>query len=202
MGKQYKRKDALYQKAKKEGYRSRAAYKLLELNDKYRLLGKGKNVVDLGAWPGGWTQVAHRAVSPGGMVAAVDLEEIEPFDSDDVVCLQGDLRDEATIAKIRELSPSGYDVVLSDMSAKLTGIRDADQAQALACLEICFQAAAELLKENGMLAAKTFPGNDIDQFIREMKPRFKKLNRIGLKSSRGSSKEFYVIGHQYQRESV
>ncbi len=180
----YNRKDHLHQKAKSEGYRSRAAYKLLELQKKYKIIKPGDIVYDLGAWPGGWAQVASKLVGNNGLVVAIDLTELEPFKETNVITVQSDIADYVCTKE-----PS---VIVSDMSAKLTGIRDADIMNAERVCELAFSFSKKCLKKDGTLVMKLFPG--VEDFIkREIKPAFKSVQRTELDSSRSTSKESYLV---------
>ena len=180
----YNRKDHLHQKAKSEGYRSRAAYKLLELQKKYKIIKPGDIVCDLGAWPGGWTQVSSKLVGNNGLVIAIDLTELEPFKETNVITAQSDIADYVCTKE-----PS---VIVSDMSAKLTGIRDADIMNAERVCELAFSFSKKCLKKDGTLVMKLFPG--VEDFIkREIKPAFKSVQRTELDSSRSTSKESYLV---------
>lgn len=184
----YNRKDHLHQKAKSEGYRSRAAYKLLELQKKYNLIKPGDIVCDLGAWPGGWTQVASKLTGNTGHVYAIDLTELEPFSETNVTTVTGDIADYVCTRE-----PS---VIVSDMSAKLTGIRDVDIANAEKVCSLALSFAIKHLKKSGTLVMKLFPG--VEGFIKsEIKPRFKSVQRTELDSSRNTSKESYLIAKGY-----
>src|SRR5262245_21603313 len=125
----YERKDALYQRAKREGYRSRAAYKLLELQKRARLLRRGQAVVDLGAWPGGWLQVAAELVGPTGKVVGIDLAAIDALPSPQVTVVQCDVTAPECIAQVQVALGRSADVVLSDLAPKLTGIAPRDAAR-------------------------------------------------------------------------
>ncbi len=195
----YNRKDHFYQKAKEEGYRSRAAYKLIELNDKHKLLNQGSLVLDLGCWPGGWLQVAAEKVGPNGLVVGVDLVKVEDIGQDNVRCICGDARDEATLKQLRELSSSGFDLILSDMSPKLSGIREVDQAGSVGCAELAVWLAGQVVKSGGTLVVKVFKGNETEQFVKSTRPMFNKLIRTELDATRKSSNEFYVLGFGFKK---
>jgi len=205
MAAKYNRKDHYYEQAKTSGYRSRAAFKLKELNQKFSLLKQGYSVADLGAWPGGWMQVAGSLVGEMGLVVGVDLVPIEPFPHDNIRCLTGDLRDEETLHQLKEVAKnfrqeSRYDLVLSDMSAKLTGIKEADQASACVCAELALWVAQRILKPKGTLVMKVFKGGEIDSFIRDSRPVFDKLSRVELDSTRKTSNEFYLVASGIKTE--
>lgn len=194
----YDRKDRLYSQAKREGYRSRAAYKLVELDKKYKLILSGMRVLDLGAWPGGWCQVAASLVGPTGRVVGVDLVEIEALDYPQVTLLCGDMREESTVQSVASALGGKADVVLSDMSSKLTGIREQDDAAAAAILETALGVAKECLKKGGSFVCKVFKGNDCETSIKSVKKHFEKLVRAELDSSRDTSNEFYIIGFSFK----
>ncbi len=197
MSTDYVRKDHLYQRAKSEGYRSRAAFKLIELNDRFHILKPGRSVLDLGAWPGGWLQVARQRTK-GGKVVGVDLVAIEPFGDgpreDAVRLIQGDVRDESTIAQLLSYSPERFDIVLSDMAPKLTGIRELDAVASVGCGELAYWAAEQLLRPGGSFIAKLFKSDEAQTFFRLIRPAFEKLHRVELKSTRKTSNEFYCVG--------
>lgn len=191
MAADYKRKDHLYQKAKDEGYRSRAAYKLKEIQQSYKIIQKGDRVLDVGAWPGGWTQVAVEYVGDTGSVTAVDLVALEPIDDPRVHLLVGDARDLESLLPDPRIR---FDCVISDMSPKLTGIREADQAGTVACAELALYVANQYLKSGGSFAVKVFKGGEVEGFVKSARPMFNKLIRSELQSTRNTSNEFYVIG--------
>jgi len=193
---QYNRKDHLYVKAKEEGYRSRAAYKLVEVQDTYKIMKSGDNVLDVGAWPGGWTQVALEYVGAHGSVTAIDLQALEPIDDPRCKLLVGDARDLGEILGSQE---PVFDSVISDMSAKLTGIKEADQAAAVGCAELALYVAQQMLKKGGNFVVKVFKGGDVEGFVKSTRPMFNKLVRSELKSSRNTSNEFYIIGLGFKR---
>ena len=193
---EYNRKDHLYQKAKEEGYRSRAAYKLIEVQDAYKIIKSGNSVIDVGAWPGGWTQVSLNYVGDSGSVTAIDLQALDPIDDPRCKLIAGDARDLEQILGTNEPS---FDVVVSDMSAKLTGIKEADQAAAVGCAELALYVAQQNLKQGGNFLVKVFKGGDVEGFVKSTRPMFNKLLRSELKSTRNTSNEFYVIGLGFKR---
>jgi len=187
----YNRKDHLYQKAKDEGYRSRAAYKLKEIQDTYKIIPANGRVLDVGAWPGGWCQVALECLGAGGEVWGIDLQELSPIDDPRCHLIAGDARDLETLLPNPELR---FDCVISDMSPKLTGIREADQAGIVGCAELALWAAQRFLKPGGNFVVKVFKGNEVEMFVKSARPLFNRLVRSELDSTRNSSNEFYVIG--------
>lgn len=194
----YDRKDHLYQRAKDEGYRSRAAFKLLELDKKYGLLKAGAKVLDLGCWPGGWLQVAAKQVGSSGIVVGIDLVAIEPLNAANVIAIAGDAREDQNIRQALRHAPGGFDILLSDMSPKLSGIKEADQAGTVACAELALWAATQLLRKGGAFVCKVFKGNETEQFYRAARPQFDKLVRSELDATRKTSNEFYLIGFGFK----
>ena len=200
MSSNYNRKDKFYERAKEAGYRSRAAYKLCELDDKFKLLKPGATILDLGCWPGGWLQVAAERVGPSGLVIGVDLVATEPLPATNVCLLTGDARDEEIQAQILALAPGGVDVLISDMSPKLTGIREADQAGTVACAELALWFAGQILAAGGSAVMKVFKGNETEQFVKTMRPVFNKVSREELDATRKTSNEYYLVGTGYRKK--
>jgi 23S rRNA (uridine2552-2'-O)-methyltransferase len=175
--------DHYVKKARKEGYRSRAAYKLIEIDQKEKLFRAGQTVLDLGAAPGGWSQVAAQKVMPGGRVIAIDVLEMAPISG--VTVLRGDFRQAAPEEKV--------DIVLSDVSPNLSGIPNVDQARllelALAAIELC----AKVLKRDGVFVVKTFHGEAFDELRERLNAIFRKVKVVKPSASRGESAETYVV---------
>jgi 23S rRNA (uridine2552-2'-O)-methyltransferase len=194
----YNRKDSLYNRAKEQGFRSRAYFKLEELNRKYKLLKPGSRVLDLGAWPGGWLQYTEKTVGPNGVCVGIDLVEIEAFSSNYIKVLAGDVGDPGVLREALVLAGGKFDVVLSDMSPKLSGIREADNAAVLGLAELALASASDCLTAGGGLVIKVFKGGDTEAFVRRLKPLFGRLAREELDSSRKTSNEFYVVGLGYR----
>jgi len=200
----YNRKDSFYKKAKEAGYRSRAAYKLLELHDKKKIFKSRAKVLELGSFPGGWLQIAAELVGPEGLVVGVDLKPIEPFRRaefrKDIAlrpprALVGDVNSEEIQSELARLGP--FDVVMSDMSPKISGIAAKDAAGIVELFRLALDTAGKVLKKNGIFVAKEFPSPDIDSIFEEYKGRFKNFERTRLKSTRTTSTELYVIGTGY-----
>jgi 23S rRNA (uridine2552-2'-O)-methyltransferase len=180
--------DPYVRKAKEQGYRSRAAFKLLELDEREKLLRPGMTVVDLGAAPGGWAQVAAKKVAPGGRVLAIDLLEIAPISG--VTVLRGDFREKVLL---ETLAGRPADAVLSDVSPNLSGIGNVDQARALeltgAAIDFCRQA----LKKEGFFLVKAFHGEAFGEITLRLKKTFSRIKVIKPSASRGESSETYVL---------
>ena len=189
----YKRKDFYYNQAKKEGIKSRAFYKLKEIQNKHRIIKPKDVVIDLGAWPGGWVQYASGVVGREGVVVGIDLVEIEDLELPNVKVLKGDIRDENTPEVLIGLCGRRADVLLSDMSPKLSGIKEVDQWAAIGLAESALYLGGELLKAGGSFVIKLFKGNESEEFVRSCRPHFKKTVRHELRSTRKGSKEYYLI---------
>lgn len=183
--------DRYVRQARAEGYRSRAAYKLLEIDRKDRLLRPGMRVVDLGAAPGGWSQVAARRVGSRGRVVAIDLLEITPMSGVEV--LRGDVREPEARAALREALGGTADVVLSDLSPNLTGIPGVDQARAVGLAELALELAGEILKPSGALLVKVFQGEAFAEVLNRMKRVFQAVSVRKPGASRGESRETYLL---------
>jgi 23S rRNA (uridine2552-2'-O)-methyltransferase len=195
-GKQWMREhvnDPFVQLAQKEGYRSRAAYKLLEIDAKDRLLKPGTVVVDLGATPGGWSQVAAARVGRGGKVIALDLLPLVPMPGVDFI--QGDFREKAVLKQLEDLlhdKPVG--LVISDMAPNISGVVSADQARAMHLAELAMEFALEHLKPDGSFLVKVFQGAGFEDFLKLMRSRFSRVVTRKPKASRDRSSEQYLLG--------
>jgi 23S rRNA (uridine2552-2'-O)-methyltransferase len=175
--------DPYVRQARRQGYRSRAAFKLLQINEKEKLLRPGGVVLDLGAAPGGWSQVAAEKVTPGGRVVAIDLLEIAPISG--VTVLKGDYR---------QISIDGKaDVVLSDLSPNLSGIAAADQARWLALASGAIEICRKSLKPDGAFLVKAFHGEAFDDLLQRLRKAFSKVKVAKPSASRGESAETYVV---------
>ena len=187
--------DSFVKQAHKDGYRSRAAYKLIEINEKYNLFEKNMVVVDLGAAPGSWSQVAINKIGKKGKLFALDLLEIEPLKNVDFI--QGDFRDdEVLITMEKKIDNLKVDLVISDMAPNITGIKVVDQSATIHLNELALEFSCNWLKPNGHLLVKSFIGADFDSFIDSVKPFFKKVIRIKPSSSRSRSSEIFVLGYE------
>jgi 23S rRNA (uridine2552-2'-O)-methyltransferase len=175
--------DHYVKQARKQGYRSRAAFKLLQLDEKEAIFKPGMTVVDLGAAPGGWSQVAAEKVKPGGRVLAIDLLDIAPISG--VTVLKGDFRQVAIDRKA--------DVVLSDAAPNLSGITNVDQARLLELGEAAIALSRKVLKPDGVFAVKAFHGEAFDELLEHLKATFKKVKVVKPAASRGESAETYVV---------
>ncbi|RDI71689.1 23S rRNA (uridine(2552)-2'-O)-methyltransferase [Halopelagius longus] len=189
------RKDHYYNKAKQEGYRARSAYKLKQLDQDAGLFGPGNTVVDLGAAPGGWLQVAAEEVGPQGQVIGVDLQRIRDVEADTVETIRGDMTDEETKEKLRErVGEEGADVVISDMAPNMTGEYSLDHARSVHLARQAFEVALELLPAGGDLAVKVFDGPDVEDLRADMEEEFQYVRSIRPDASRDQSSEQYLVG--------
>lgn len=185
--------DAYVHRAKAEGYRSRAAFKLLEIDGKDRLLKAGQVVVDLGAAPGSWSQVAAARVGRGGRVLALDLLEMAPLPG--VEFLQGDFHDEDFVARFEaQLDTRPVDLVISDIAPNMSGIALADQTRAILLCELALEFAQRHLREGGHFLVKVFQGVGFDEFRKAMQGAFRSVLVRKPDASRDRSSEVYLLG--------
>jgi 23S rRNA (uridine2552-2'-O)-methyltransferase len=185
--------DAYVKRARAEGMRSRAAYKLDQIAERDRLLRPGMLVVDLGAAPGGWSQVAAERVGPDGQVIAVDVLDMAPLRG--VAFVHGDFRDGSVVAELeRALGTRKADLVLSDMAPNLSGIAVTDQARALELAELALQFAMKHLKPQGNFLVKTFQGTGFEAFLKVLRNRFMAVAVRKPGASRDRSSEVYLLG--------
>lgn len=194
------RKDFYYNKAKQEGYRTRAAYKLIQLDEREDVLSPGDAVVDLGAAPGGWLQVAAEAVGERGVVLGADRQRIAAFDDElpVVETIRGDITESDTRAEIRSRLPEGTaDVVLSDMAPEMTGEYSLDQARSLHLAELAFEVATAVLAPGGDAVIKVFQGDGVDRLRSEMETRFEYVAVTSPEASRDASSELYLVGKRF-----
>lgn len=200
----YERKDHLHQRAKKEGLRSRAAYKLQEVQKSAKLLSKGQRVLDLGCWPGGWLEVAGALVGPAGRVVGVDRAEVDPeIPLPQVTALVGDLEDADIAKRLSErLGVDRADVVLSDAAPKLTGVREVDRANEERLLEAIEALLPKLLANGGSLLIKILEGPEAQAIDRRIRTRFDRAKTLKLQSTRKGSSERYLIARGYRGDAV
>ena len=185
-------KDPFVRKARSEGYRSRAAYKLIEIDTRERFLVPGARVVDLGGAPGGWSQVAARKVTPAGKVIAVDLLEIAPMSG--VTVLRGDCREPGIQAQLAEaLGGHKADVVLSDLSPNISGIASVDQARAAELVQMAMDFCRDRLQKKGVFLVKVFQGGEFAGLLKELKGMFREVRTLKPAASREESRETYLL---------
>ena len=184
--------DPYVRQAQQDGFRSRAAYKLLEIQERDRILGPGMRVVDLGAAPGSWSQIAARLAGPQGRVIALDLLDMEPIAG--VQVMQGDFREPEVLDALRvELGGAALDLVLSDMAPNISGMSAVDLPRTIYLLELALDLARETLKPGGGLVVKAFQGEGFDGFLRALRAEFAQVASRKPKSSRPESREIYLV---------
>src|ERR1051326_5394523 len=198
----YRRKDSSYRRARAEGYRARSAYKLAELSERFRLLRRGDLVVDLGAWPGGWLQVALERVGPEGTVFGVDMVEVEPLRAPNVHIVTGDLRQPATVRELRTRIGRPADVVLSDMAPKLTGVGGTDESRSAELVDAVVAALPILLRPGGHLLTKVFMGPGYDATLRTLGGLFSEVRVTRPEATRHGSAELYAFGRDHRPEKT
>ena len=189
-----RKREYYYRKAKKEKFRSRAAYKLLQTIKKYQFIKTGDVVVDLGAAPGGWTQASRKIVGSKGFVLGVDLKHIQPFDQPNVRFVTGDVTDPQTVEQIKKLLPYPADVVISDVAPNVSGVWELDHARQIDLARWSLRVAVSVLKREGHFFVKVFQGDMLNDFVREVKQEFAFVKLIKPKASRARSAELYVLG--------
>jgi 23S rRNA (uridine2552-2'-O)-methyltransferase len=190
--------DRYVQQARAEGLRSRAAYKLQQIASRDKLFAPGMTVVDLGAAPGGWSQVAARAVAPGGMVIGVDLLEVEPLHG--VSVIRGDFTQPEVLAELeKRLEGRQADIVLSDMAPNISGVASADQARAAALAELALDFSLKHLKPQGKLLVKALHGGGFESLLRAMRQSFQQVLVRKPDASRSRSSEVYLLGRGIRR---
>ena len=189
--------DPYVKQAQKDGYRSRSSYKLIELNQKDRLIRPGMLVMDLGSAPGGWSQVAAALVGDKGRVLATDILPMDPLANVDFI--QGDFREEAVLNQILEqLHGQKPDLVMSDMLPNISGISSADQAGAIYLLELALDMVRRVLKPGGSFVAKLFQGAGSDAYLKELRTAFEKVSIRKPAASRSRSREVYVVAKGFK----
>lgn len=184
--------DPYVQKARKEGYRSRAVYKLIELQEKDHLLKPGQFVIDLGAAPGGWTEYASQFTGQNGRVIAVDILPMEPIADVDII--EGDFTEQAILEQILALvDHAPVDLVLSDMAPNISGIDSVDQPKSMYLVELAYDLALQVLDKNGRFVVKMFQGEGFDELVKVFKSTFKSVKFRKPKASRPRSREVYAV---------
>jgi 23S rRNA (uridine2552-2'-O)-methyltransferase len=189
-------RDPYVAQAKARGYRSRAAFKLIELDDKFHFLSRGARVADLGAAPGGWSQVAAERVGREGKIVAADILKMEPLPNTEI--LQIDLFARDAVSRLETALGGAADVVLSDMAAPTTGHRDTDHLRTLALFESAFDIAGRLLRPGGTFVGKFFQGGVSGELFARLKQRFKAVKHVKPPASRKESVEVYVVARGFR----
>lgn len=189
--------DEYVKMAQKEGYRSRAIYKLLEIQEKDRIIKQGMTIVDLGAAPGGWSQLAANLVGRKGRVIALDILPMASLA--DVEIIEGDFREEAVMEQLLEsLNNEKVDLVMSDMAPNMSGMPVADLPRAMYLAELTLDLANKVLREGGDILVKVFQGEGFDEYLRSLRAAFTKVQSRKPKASRPRSREVYLIGRGFK----
>lgn len=190
--------DPYVKRAQKEGLRSRSAYKLLEIQQKTKLIKPGMNIVDLGAAPGGWSQLVSGLVGATGKVYALDILPMEALSH--VEFLQGDFREESIMQQfLQRVQSKPIDLVISDMAPNFSGMRSVDQPRSIYLAELALDFAQKVLKPKGNLIVKTFQGEGFETFLKDLRSLFTKVTIRKPSASRGSSAEVYLVATGYRK---
>lgn len=197
---QERKNEEYYKKAKKQDYRSRASFKLLQLNRKFKIIKEGNSVVDLGAAPGGWSQVALEAVGTEGLVVAVDLNRIKSFSDENFWSIKGDFTQKETLEEIQRTLQGKADVIISDAAPKLSGIKDLDQLRSIDLARSVLEISDNILKYKGNMIMKVFQGEGYPELLKDIKKKFKTVKTTKPPSSRKKSGEMYIVGRGFRRE--
>ena len=191
--------DVYVQRAQKEGYRSRAVYKLMEINNKDQVIRRGMSVLDLGSAPGGWSQVAGEIVGDRGRVVASDILAMDALP--DVTFVQGDFTEQETYDRLlAELDNRPLDVVLSDMAPNMSGLPEVDQPRAMYLVELATDLAIRGLAPGGAFITKVFQGEGFENWFREIRGRFDRVTTRKPSASRPRSREFYIVASGFRAE--
>ena len=189
--------DPFVKQAQKDGYRSRSAYKLVELNEKDKLIRPGMRVMDLGSAPGGWSQVAGKLVGGRGRVLATDILPMDALENVDFI--QGDFTEDAIVQQVLDwLGEAKFDLILSDMAPNTTGIDSADAAKSIYLLELALDTVRRTLKSHANFAAKMFQGSGSDQYLKELRTHFEKVTVRKPAASRKESREVYLVAKRFK----
>jgi 23S rRNA (uridine2552-2'-O)-methyltransferase len=187
--------DQYVKQAQQQGLRSRAAFKLMELDEKYHLLHKGMRVVDLGSAPGSWTQVVQRKIGDSGRIVALDILPMNPLA--DVTFIQGDFTEDGPLALLEDaLNGHNLDLVMSDMAPNISGMGAVDQPRAMYLAELALDFAKKWLEPGGSFVVKAFHGEGFDDFVRQARSLFERVQVRKPSASRPRSREVYVLGHR------
>jgi 23S rRNA (uridine2552-2'-O)-methyltransferase len=189
--------DPFVKQAQKEGYRSRSAYKLIELNEKDKLIRPGMRVLDLGSAPGGWSQVAGKLVGEKGRVLATDILPMDALKNVDFI--QGDFTEDAIVQQLLDWLGGGkFDLIISDIAPNITGISSADQASSMYFLELALDTVRKTLKPGATFVAKMFQGSGSDQYLKELRKHFEKVLIRKPAASRKESREVYLVAKGFK----
>jgi len=193
-----RRKDHYYKKAKAENYRSRASYKLKQIDYRFDLIQPGDIIVDLGASPGGWSQVAVELGGPESKVFSLDIDRMPPMEG--VTFIRGDIKDDVTVRRLLDMIPEGANVVISDMSPDISGNYSYDHAKSIELCEYALAFAKKILRDGGNFCVKMFYGDMSKGFVKMVERSFEEAHVHHPKASRPASSEVYVVGLEFFSE--
>lgn len=196
-----RKSDTYHKRAKEEGYRSRAAYKLKQIDERFNIFKGARVVLDIGAAPGGWLQVASEAVGEEGLVVGVDLNKVEDLGLGNVETVVGDILEEGTLDEVRGLLPGSVDVVLSDLAPNISGAWEVDQFRQIDLARMALRASQELLRRDGWFVVKVFMGPEYDAYLKEVKAAYRRVNVVKPMASRKGSAEVYLVARHLRRAS-
>ena len=190
-------KDEFVKRAQQAGYRSRAAFKLLEIQEKDHVIKPGMKIVDLGAAPGGWSQIARKLVGEQGRVIALDILEMDPMAG--VSFIHGDFREEGPLQELRALlAGERLDLVISDMAPNITGVASVDQPRSMYLCELALDFARETLRPGGGFVVKVFQGEGFDSYLKQLRESFSRVVSRKPKASRAKSREIYLVAGNFK----
>lgn len=189
-----RKKDQFHRLAKAKGFRSRASFKLLQINKRYQLIKRGQRVLDLGAAPGGWLQAARQLTGDAGFVFGVDLQDISALPYLNVATMTGDIRQEEVVEEIRKRAGSTFDVVLSDLSPNVSGVWEVDHARQIELARCALRIGRLTLRPSGNMLVKVFQGSEIKEFQSDMRSSFRTIRIVKPPASRPESAELYLLG--------
>ena len=193
-----KKREHFYKEAKRAGYRARSSYKLKQIQKKFSVIKKGDIVIDLGAAPGGWSQVVKELIEDQGAIIGIDLSYIEPLEG--VTFLQRDLTEKTAVEDIRRIiGNNNVDVVLSDMSPDISGNYSIDHARSIYLCEHSLSLVKQILKPGGNFVCKVFDGEDLNSFVGKVSQNFRMVKQFSPVASRKSSSEIYIVAKSYIR---
>lgn len=195
-----KRRDHYYNLAKKDNYRSRSTYKLLQLNKKFRLIREGDTVIDLGCAPGGWLQATREIVGKEGMVIGVDLQEVEPFSDKNIFLIKGDIIKEETLTKVKDILFKKASVVISDIAPNISGIWSIDHAKSISLATTALIIATKMLKKGGNFTTKVFQGILFDEYVKITSEYFDKIFIEKPDPCRTKSAEVYLVAKNFNQK--
>jgi len=203
MGKKDKRwvlqrkNDHYYNLAKKRNYRSRATYKLFQLNEKFNIIKEKNVVVDLGCAPGGWLQAARDIVGDKGFIVGIDLQTVKPLPYENVIAIKGDMTKEEILKQAKDLLPEKPDAIICDASPNISGVWDVDHSRSLELTTMALMTATKMLKKGGNFVVKVFQGDLFEKYVQLVSEYFDKAFTTKPRASRDESAEVYVIGKRF-----